>query len=92
METIFRMIASGDFEMNFASTYPSFAENLVSTYEELSLQEIKICMCIKMCYSNAQIQDQLDISQSTLFNLRSSIRKKMKLKKTDNLKKRVICF
>ena len=92
METIFKMIALGDFEMIFASTYPSFAENLVSTYEELSLQEIKICMCIKMCYSNTQIQKQLDISQSTLFNLRSSIRKKMKLKKADNLKKRVICF
>ena len=87
METIFKMIALGDFEMIFASTYPSFAENLVSTYEELSLQEIKICMCIKMCYSNVQIQEQLDISQSTLFNLRSSIRKKMKLKKADNLKK-----
>ena len=86
------MITSGDFEMIFASIYPSFAENLVSAYDELSLQEIKICMCIKMFYSNVQIQDQLDISQSTLFNLRSSIRKKMKLKKADNLKKRVICF
>ena len=63
----------------------NFTKNLVDTCDELSFQEIKICMCIKLSYSNVQIEKQLNISPSTLSNMRSSIRKKMGLSRSQNL-------
>lgn len=89
---MFKMTTSGCFEMNFVRAFPNFTENLVRTHKEVSLQQKKICMCTKMCFSNVQIQGQLNISQITLLNLRSRIQEKMTLNKIDNVKKRVICF
>ena len=63
----------------------NFTKNLVDTCDKLSFQEIKICMCIKLSYSNVQIEKQLNISPSTLSNMRSSIRKKMGLSRSQNL-------
>ena len=80
-----RIQASQNFELGFAQTYPNFTKNLVDTCDDLSFQEIKICMCIKLSYSNVQIEKQLNISPSTLSNMRSSIRKKMGLSRSQNL-------
>lgn len=86
------MSTSGCFETSFVRAFTSFTENLVRTHNENVIAAKKICMCTKMCFSNVQIQGQLNISQITLFNLRSSVQKKMTLNKIDNVKKRVICF
>ena len=42
-------------------------------------------MCIKMSFSNIQIQEHMKISQSTLANLRSSIRHKIGISRPTSL-------
>ena len=73
------------FEITFAKIYPDFTKKLVQVRDDLSQQEVKVCMCIKMSFSNTQIQEHLKISKSTLANLRSSIRKKNGLKRSESL-------
>ncbi|OUU47335.1 MAG: hypothetical protein CBC28_07335 [Flavobacteriaceae bacterium TMED68] len=76
---------SQNFELGFAQTYPDFTKKLVEQCDTLSFQEVRICMCIKLSYTNLQIEKQLNISSSTLSNMRSSIRKKMGLSRSQNL-------
>ena len=80
------------FEVRFAQTYPDFTKRLVGTYSSLSFQEVKVCMFIKMSFSNRQIQDELNLSKSSLANLRSSIRKKMALNRGQSLTNSILCF
>ena len=56
------------FEITFAKIYPEFTKKLVKVTDGLTPQEVKVCMCIKMSFSNTQIQDHLKISKSTLAN------------------------
>ena len=74
-----------NFEFRFAKIYPSFTKNLVMLADNLTPSEIKVCMCIKMSFSNSQILKHLKISQSTLANLRSSIRHKIGLTRSISL-------
>ena len=80
------------FEVKFAVIYPDFTKNLVSISKNLSPLEIKICMCIKMSFSTLQIKNYLNISNSTLSNLRSSIRKKMRLNRAQSLTNSILCI
>ena len=73
------------FELKFAKIYPDFTKNLVNLMDNLSPSEIKICMCIKMSYSNVQIKDYMKISDSTIANLRSSVRHKFGLERSQSL-------
>ena len=73
------MLMKQNFEMEFAKIYPNFTKKLIQLNEELTFTEVKICMYIKMNFSNKQILDLMRISDSTLSNLRSSIRKKLSL-------------
>jgi DNA-binding CsgD family transcriptional regulator len=72
------------FEVTFAKIYPDFTKNLVLK-GNLSPSEIKICMCIKMSYSNIQIKEHMKISDSTIANLRSSVRHKLGLERSQSL-------
>ena len=74
-----------NFELRFAKIYPEFTKNLVSKVLHLSPSEIKVCMLIKMSFSNIQIQEHMKISQSTLANLRSSIRHKIGINRPTSL-------
>lgn len=74
-----------NFEIEFAKIYPDFTQKLVKAYSELTFTEVKICMFLKLNFSNKQILEFMDISDSTLSNLRSSIRKKLNLKRTQGL-------
>jgi len=80
------MLLEKIFEVEFAQVYPNFTRKLVQLNEQLTYTEVKICMYIKMNFSNKQILDLIHISQSTLSNLRSNIRKKLNLDR----KKRII--
>ena len=73
------------FELKFAKIYPDFTKNLVNLMDNLSPSEIKICMCIKMSYSNIQTKNYMNISDSTIANLRSSVRRKLGLKRSQSL-------
>tara|TARA_B100002019_G_scaffold204958_1_gene177772 strand:- start:39 stop:299 length:261 start_codon:yes stop_codon:yes gene_type:complete len=81
-----------NFEVKFAAIYPDFTKNLVSLSKDLSPLEIKICMCIKMSFSTLQIKNYLNISNNTLSNLRSSIRKKMGLSRAQSLTNSILCI
>ena len=81
-----------NFEVKFAVIYPDFTKNLVSISKNLSPLEIKICMCIKMSFSTLQIKNYLNISNSTISNLRSSIRKKMGLSRSQSLTNSILCI
>ena len=73
------------FELKFAKIYPDFTKDLVNLVDNLSPAEIKICMCIKMSYSNIQTKNYMNISDSTIANLRSSVRRKLGLKRSQSL-------
>tara|TARA_B100000902_G_scaffold368939_1_gene392718 strand:- start:1515 stop:1793 length:279 start_codon:yes stop_codon:yes gene_type:complete len=75
---------SKKFEITFAKIYPDFTKNLVLK-GNLSPSEIKICMCIKMSYSSIQIKEYMKISDSTIANLRSSVRHKLGLERSQSL-------
>jgi len=74
-----------NFELRFAELYPSFTKNLVKLAHNLTPSEIKVCMRIKMSFSNSQILKHLKIYPSTLANLRSSIRHKIGLSRPTSL-------
>ena len=74
-----------NFELRFAKIYPEFTKSLISKSQHLSPSEIKVCMCIKMSFSNIQIQEHMKISKSTLANLRSSIRHKIGINRPTSL-------
>ena len=74
-----------EFEIIFAKVYPDFTKKLVHNVDELTPTEIKICMLIKMSFSNSQILDHLKISNNTLANSRSSIRNKFGLSRKESL-------
>tara|TARA_X000000950_G_scaffold139768_1_gene173458 strand:+ start:84 stop:320 length:237 start_codon:yes stop_codon:yes gene_type:complete len=76
--------------MTFAKIYPDFTKNLAHSVDNLSPSEIKVCMCIKMSYSNIQIKDYMKISDSTLANLRSSVRHKLDLERSRSLTNAVL--
>ena len=69
------------FELDFAKTYPDFIKNLSDVNDNLTSREIKICMLIRMNFDSHYIQNYLNISRSTFLNARSSIRKKLGLKR-----------
>jgi len=74
-----------NFEIMFAKIYPDFTKSLVEKISDITLQELKICMCIKMSLSNTQTQNHLKISKFTLANSRSSVRHKLGLERSKSL-------
>ena len=86
------MKVTENFELKFAKIYPDFTKNLVSKVNHLSPSEIKMCMCLKMSYSNSQIKEYLKISDSTLANLRSSVRHKIGLGRSQSLSNAILCI
>ena len=82
---MFELEVTESFELKFAKIYPDFTRDLVGLVDNLSPSELKICMCIKMSYSNVQIKDYMKISDSTIANLRSSVRHKIGLERSKSL-------
>ena len=81
-----------DFEINFAKIHPSFTSNLSKAVPNLTSREIKISMYLRLNYESKQIQNQLEISNSTYFNACSSIRKKLKLKRNESLTNKILAL
>ena len=80
------------FELEFAKAYPAFTSNLSKVAPNLTSREIKISMYLRLSYDSKQIQSQLEISHSTYFNACSSIRKKLKLKRNENLTNKLLAL
>ena len=79
------MVAEQNFEIQFAKIYPDFTKNLIQLNSDLTFTEVKICMYLRINFSNKQILEYMDISDSTLSNVRSSIRKKLRIDRTQGL-------
>jgi len=86
------MDIANSFEIQFADAYPEFTKNLVLKIQDISPQEIKICMCIKMSFTGEHTRKLLNISESTYANLRSGIRKKLDLKRAESLTNFILCI
>ena len=69
----------------FVSNYPDYINKVLNKSPNLTQSELRVCMYIKMNLSNKEILEKDQISPSTLNNMRHSIRKKIKLKRKDNL-------
>ena len=50
------------FEITFAKIYPDFTRDLIKSCVALTSTEVKVCMMLKINYSNKKILDQLNIS------------------------------
>ena len=93
LQTIFKeFMLEKKFEITFAKIYPDFTKKLVQSKSNLTPQEVRVCMCMRMSFSNAQIREHLNISVNTLANTRSSIRNKFGLKRSESLTKAIICI
>ena len=79
-----------EFEIEFAKIYPEFTKDLNNKVNNLTSSEIKICMFIRMNYDSKSIQKHMGISKSTFFNSCSSIRKKLKIKRSVSLSNEII--
>jgi DNA-binding CsgD family transcriptional regulator len=79
------MVAEQNFEIEFAKIYPDFTKKLIKLNTDLTFTEVKICMYLRINFSNKQILEYMDISDSTLSNVRSSIRKKLNINRTQGL-------
>ena len=79
------MSLKNNFEIEFAKIYPHFTKKLIQLCNKLTYTEVKICMYLRLNFSNKQILEYMDISESTLSNLRSSIRKKLNLNRKQGL-------
>ena len=73
------------FEIDFAKTYPDFIKNLSEVANDLTSKEVKICMLLRMNFDSDYVLNYLNISKSTFLNARSSIRKKLGLKREESL-------
>jgi DNA-binding CsgD family transcriptional regulator len=80
------------FELEFAKAYPAFTSILSKVAPNLTSREIKISMYLRLNYDSKQIQSQLEISHSTYFNACSSIRKKLNLKRNENLTNKLLAL
>ena len=80
------------FELEFAKAYPTFTSNLSRLSPDLTPREIKISMYLRLNYNSKQIQNQLEISNSTYFNACSSVRKKLKLKRNESLTNKILAL
>ena len=86
------MNANDDFEIMFAETYPNFTKKLVKLYGNLTYSEIRLCMLIRIGYPSNKILEILNISKSTLANLRSSVRHKLHLERSESLSNAILCI
>lgn len=85
-------MSNDDFETMFAETYPKFTKNLVKHCGNLTYSEIRLCMLLRMGYPSNKILKILNISKSTLANLRSSVRHKFGLERSKSLTNVILCI
>jgi tetratricopeptide (TPR) repeat protein len=72
-------------DANYENTYSEFIRKLHIKYPNLTPTEIKVCILIKLNYSNKQIADLLSCSLLTVKTHRTHIRKKLSLIIQENL-------
>jgi tetratricopeptide (TPR) repeat protein len=80
------------FESQFDSIHAGFNAKLLENYPLLTPKEVRVCALMKLNLSSKDIANTLAISQRTVEVHRLQIRKKMKLKQTDNLATKLVAI
>ncbi|MGE3800958.1 MAG: tetratricopeptide repeat protein [Candidatus Kapaibacterium sp.] len=80
------------FERQLEMLDSEFVHKLIEQYPELTPAEVRICSLLKINMSNKEVGGLLNISDRTVDAHRRSIRKKMKLGRTDNLVASLLAF
>ena len=62
------MVSEQNFEIEFAKIYPNFTRDLIRSCGDLTYTEVKICMYLRINFSNKQILEFMNISESTFSN------------------------
>ena len=74
-----------DFETHFKSVHPHFMDNLINKFSKLSTGEIKLCALLKLNLNSKEIASILFQNPQSIDIARYRLRKKMKLKRDENL-------
>ena len=80
------------FEEKFSRDYPSFFHSLMVAFPELSPTELEICAMLRESLLSREIAELLSITEHRVENHRSSIRHKLHLDKTKNLRSFLMGF
>ncbi|MDO6470427.1 tetratricopeptide repeat protein [Maribacter sp. 1_MG-2023] len=74
-----------EFEARFTAVNQSFYKNLKDAYPSLSQTDLKLCALVKLNFSSKEMASLLGISIESMHTSRYRLRKKLKLKRNDNL-------
>lgn len=74
-----------DFETHFKSVHPNFMDKLIINFPKLSSGEIKLCALLKLNLNSKEIASILFQNPQSIDIARYRLRKKMELKRDENL-------
>jgi DNA-binding NarL/FixJ family response regulator len=80
------------FEMHFKVRHPEFLHTLANRFPLLSPTELHICAMLRESYLSWEIAQQLSITERSVENHRSNIRRKLGLSPEQNLQMFLIGF
>jgi tetratricopeptide (TPR) repeat protein len=69
----------------FDQVHPTFVQNLLKQYPDLTKMEVRICMMLRAGLSTEEIAQLLYVTERNIENHRLRMRKKMKLKRNENI-------
>ena len=73
------------FDTQFKAAHPEFAKRLMEAHPTLSHMELRVCTLLRMNLRSAEIARLFCLSERTVEDHRANIRKKMKLKRSEDL-------
>jgi tetratricopeptide (TPR) repeat protein len=73
------------FDAQFKSAHPEFAKKLIEKYPKLTHSEIRMCSLLRMNLRSAEIARLFCLSERTVEDHRTNIRRKMKLPRAEDL-------
>jgi DNA-binding CsgD family transcriptional regulator len=73
------------FDVQFKAAHPEFVKKLIAAVPEISPMEIRVCTLIRMNLKSEEIARMFCVTERAIEFHRLNVRKKMGLKKTDNL-------
>ena len=72
--------------------YPNFITELKQKYPQLTLNELKHCVCIKLNFETKQIANLFHVKPTSVQIARVRLKKKFNLKNDDDLREFILCI
>ena len=73
------------FDAQFMSVHPEFTSNLLSRYPDLSQAEVRLCKLLRLNLTSSEIARLFSLSERTIETQRFAVRKKLGLKRSENV-------